>query len=237
MAIGISIGYNGGTDLWDVARQPIFSAYGEAEPDTFHLHREIQARVTLNAHGTYFVSPYFGLTGEVTYLGLAMHDSCTLLNDDGDASLAQTCATLNNRAGTSSAFALQVGGVARLAPSGAIQPYVQALGGLASTPTSTVALSAVDIDLNGPGTLTIYRDFHWSSVRPTWTLAAGVATAPSQGLQVRLEIRDTWLAQSLVTGANPTQNIEPPMRSVIKGFPSFLIGFDLVLRKQRGRRY
>jgi hypothetical protein len=206
-------------------------------PDTFQLHRGIQAGITVSAHGTYFVSPHFGLTGELTYLGLATQDACTLLNNDGDASLAQSCATLNNQAGTSSVYALQLGGVAWLSPGTTLQPYLKGLVGVASTPSSTVATSATDVDLNGSGTLTIYTDYHWSSVRPTWTLAAGLATAPSQGLQLRLEIRDTWLAQSIVTGANATQNIEPPMQSVIKGFPSILLGFDLVLRKQRGHRY
>ncbi len=237
MVIGISIGRIGGTGLWDVARQPILSQLEPQVPDTFQLHRGIQAGITVNAHGTYFVSPHFGLIGELTYLGLATQDACTLLHNDGDASLAQTCATLNTQAGTSSVYALQVGGVARLSPNGVIQPYLQGMAGFASTPVSTVAMSATDVDLNGPGALTIYTDSRWSSVRPTWTLAAGLATAPSQGLQVRLEIRDTWLSQSIVTGANPTQNAEPPMRSVIEGFPSILLGFDLVLRKQRGRRY
>jgi opacity protein-like surface antigen len=237
LVIGISIGRIGGSDLWDVARQPILSMLEPEVPDTFQLHRGIQAGITVSAHGTYFVSPHFGVTGELTYLGLATQDACTLLNNDGDASLAQTCETLNNQVGTSSVYALQVGGVAWLSPGTTIQPYLKGLIGIASTPTSTVATAATDIDLNGVGTLTIYRDSRWSSERPTWTLAAGLATAPSQGIQVRLEIRDTWLAQSIVMGANPTQNVEPPMRSVIKSFPSILLGFDIVLRKQRGRRY
>ena len=166
-----------------------------------------------------------------------MNDGCALIEDDGDASLAQTCATLNSQSDASSAYALQVGGVARLSPGATLQPYLQGLVGIASTPSSSVATSASDVDLNGAGTLTIYTDSHWTGERPTWTLAAGIATAPSQGLQVRFEIRDTWLSQSIVTGANATQNIEPPTRSVIKGFPSILLGFDLVLRTQRGRRY
>lgn len=237
VVIGISIGRIGGSDLWDVARQPILSVLEPGVPDTFRLHREVRPGLTIGVHGTLFVSPHFGLTGEFTYLGLGTGDACTLLNDDGDASLVGVCNALANQSGHGAAFALQVGGVARLSSGSAVQPYLKGLVGVASTPSSTVELIAPDADLYGSGTLVVYRDFHWNNQRPTWTVAAGLATAPSQGLQLRLELRDTWLAQSVVTGSTVTQNVEPPNRTVLKAFPSILLGFDIVLKRQRGRRY
>jgi hypothetical protein len=119
-----------------------------------------------------------------------------------------------------------------------VQPYLAALAGFASTPSSTIETIATYVARDGrEASMAVYHDFHWSGQRPTWTLGGGVVTAPSQGLQVRLEVRETWLRQSAVTASNPVPNLEPPSRSVLKGFPSILLGVEFVFRRERGRRY
>ena len=85
--------------------------------------------------------------------------------------------------------------------------------------------------------IAIYQDASWKQVRPDVTIGAGVTSAPSHGLQFHVEVRETFLSLPLVTGPTTTQNQQPPSRSAWKGIPSVLAGFDLALKKQRGRRY
>src|ERR1041384_5469546 len=85
--------------------------------------------------------------------------------------------------------------------------------------------------------ITIYHDPSWKPIRPSWAVAFGFATAPSSGYQLRAEIRETWLALGQVTGSTIGQGFAPPSRSVIKGFRSIMVSFDVVLEKRRGRRY
>ena len=86
-------------------------------------------------------------------------------------------------------------------------------------------------------TVDIYKDDHAREIRPSWIVGAGFATAPSSGYQLRIEVRETWLTQTVITAATPNQGFVPPTRSVIKAFPSVLVAFDVVLEKRRGRRY
>jgi hypothetical protein len=86
-------------------------------------------------------------------------------------------------------------------------------------------------------TLEIYHDDKTREIRPTWTLGAGFSTAPSSGYQIRFEVRETWMTQTVVTGATSGQGFVPPTKTVLKAFPSAMIGFDVVLAKRRGRRY
>ncbi|MES1259225.1 MAG: hypothetical protein ABUL71_01425 [Gemmatimonadota bacterium] len=41
----------------------------------------------------------------------------------------------------------------------------------------------------------------------------------------------------VVTGPTSGQGYVPPSKTAMKGFTSVLVGFDVVLAKQRGRRY
>ena len=45
------------------------------------------------------------------------------------------------------------------------------------------------------------------------------------------------IAQSIVTGPTISQNLQPATKSPFRGYPSVLIGFDLVLKRERAKRY
>jgi hypothetical protein len=103
---------------------------------------------------------------------------------------------------------------------------------------STIAMASTygaiaDTSLN----LIIYQDYGWKTVRPVGTLAVGFTTAPASGLQFHGELRESFLAQSIVTGPTYSQNLQPATRSPFKGYPSALIGLDLVLKRERAKRY
>lgn len=237
LTLGIGGGYIGSTSLWDVPRQPVYLP-SSPDPDLFHLRRELKSDITISGHATYYGSPHLGVTGEFTYLGLGSSDACEVVQDNGNLELASVCSALKGTLGSASTAVVQAGLVYRPMSRSAFQPYAKLMGGLAFTPSSTIAMRSVygaiaDTDL----IVTIYKDDHWKSIRTSWTAALGISTAPSQGYQLRVEARETWLPLGVVTGPTSGQGFVPPSKTVIKGVPSIIVAFDIVLAKQRGRRY
>jgi hypothetical protein len=262
LTIGVAIGLRTTASLWDIPNQPVLSAStslgGPIYPsDLFHLNRQVRGGITFAASATQFTSPHVGLTIEFVYLGLRFHDTCILAHDGGDPDLASACryvgsdqkfgAGINSADGyhdatninqSGSTTVVQGGLVVRPFKPAALQPFFKVLVGFAATPMSTIAMASTygaiaDTSLN----LIIYQDYGWKTVRPVGTLGVGFATAPASGLQFHAELRETFLTQSIVNGPTATQNIQPPSRSPFKGYPSVLIGLDLVLKRVRAKRY
>lgn len=236
LTLGIAAGFIGSKLLWDIPEQPVFSALNE--PDLFHLRREMRSDITVTGHVTYYSGPHLGITGEFTYLGLGTSDACDIVHDNGSLQLRAVCDALKGTLGTASTTVVNAGVVYRPLARSFLQPYFKGVVGVAFAPTSTVALRSYygqtgDTVL----VLTIYKDDSWKPIRPSWTLGFGVSTAPSSGYQLHVEVRETWLTLGEVTSPTTGQGFLPEHRSVLKGFPSILVGFDIVLAKQRGRRY
>lgn len=237
LTMGISIGGIGSKPLWTVGNQPIASTY--SEPDTFRLTREARSDITISGHVTYYGRPHIGITGEFTYLGLGSHDGCEIIKDNGDPALQAACNSLKGLQGSAATTTIQTGLVVRPFTRLAVQPYLKGMAGLAFTPTSSVDMQAEFAQLSDTAIqfLTIYHDVNWKPIRPSWAVALGFASAPSSGYQLRAEIRESWLALTEITGPSAGQGLPFPTRSVIKGFRSIMVGFDVVLEKRRGRRY
>jgi len=236
LILGIAVGYVGAVSLWDIPNQPIFPAFGP--PDLFHLRREMHSDVSVSGHATYFSGPHLGVTGEFTYLGLGTTDGCELAQDNGNLELAAMCDGLKGKIGTASTTVVNGGVVYRPFSRTGLQPYFKGMVGLAFTPSSTIAMRSeygaiADTSL----ILTVYQDAGWKSIRPSGTLAFGISTAPSSGYQIHAEVRETWMGLGVVTGPTSGQGFVPPSKTSLKGFTSVLVGFDVVLAKQRGRRY
>ena len=236
LTLGIAAGYLGSLILWDVPNQPIASSFDG--PSVFHLRRETYSDISISGHATFYRGPHFGFTGEFTYVGLGNTDSCDLVQDGGDAELAAACDALKGARGSASTTLVQGGVVFRPLARSFLQPYFKGIVGLAFTPSSTIMTRSTYGSIGDTALiLTIYKDDSWKAVRPTWTAAFGISTAPSSGFQLHLEVRESWLPLGVVTGPTSGQGFVPPHKSVIKGFPSILVGFDVVLEKRRGRRY
>ena len=235
LTLGIAAGYIGSLILWDVPNQPIASSNS---PSIFHLRRETHSDISISGQATFYRGPHFGFTGEFTYVGLGNTDSCTLVQDGGDVELVAACNALQGAQGSASTTLVQGGVVFRPLARSFLQPYFKGIVGLAFTPSSTIMTRSTYGSIGDTALiLTIYKDDNWKAVRPAWTVAFGISTAPSSGYQLHLEVRESWLPLGVVTGPTTGQGFVPPHKSVIKGFPSILVGFDIVLEKQRGRRY
>jgi opacity protein-like surface antigen len=236
LTLGIAAGFIGSHLLWDIPNQPVASSFDS--PDIFHLRREVRSDISISGHATFYRGPHLGFTGEFTYAGLGTSDGCQVVQDGGDPELAAACDALKENLGSASVTLIQGGLVYRPLARAGLQPYFKGLVGLAFTPISTIETrsfygSIADTSL----ILTIYTDDSWKELRPTWTAALGVSTAPSSGYQLHVEVRQSWLPLGVVTGPTSGQGFVPPHKTAIKGFTSVLVGFDIVLEKRRGRRY
>jgi hypothetical protein len=143
---------------------------------------------------------------------------------------------------------VQGGVIWRAVTRGAVQPYLRTaagvgiLGGSFVETRGTVALSGV-IDSTGPPLLS--RVFLDEKARTefTWeaTFAAGTTLEMAPGYQVRFELRDVIFSAPVVTGpANPLDMVSPTVAPVSRRtvhLPTLSVGFDIVLERQRRRRY
>lgn len=250
--IGVSFGVLPGGSLWEVPNQPITAIStppnptSHYPPDVVDLRRDLQPRrPVLSVHGTRFVNSHLGYTAEFDYLAFQTTDACTVVQHGGDPALGAVCDSIPvTSQGPRATTVLQAGLILRPLSGSVLQPYVEGLAGFASTASSTATLTSTVGHAAGAGgsaplIVNIYQDPRGNTLRPTWTLAAGLATAATQGLQVHVELRDSWIAQSIVTGATQGQGHGEvtPIQSTFRGFMSVLFGFDVVLAKQRGKRY
>jgi hypothetical protein len=236
LTLGMAAGYIGSHVLWTVPNQPILSSFDP--PSIFRITRSTHSDITIGASGVYYPSPHVGYIGEFTYVGLGNSDGCQIAEDGGDALLRAVCDALNGRTGSASIVTVNGGVMLRPFSRSFVQPYLKVVGGLAFTPSSTIAVQSVygyiaDTAL----VVTVYDDQSWKPIRPTATLGFGISTAPSSGYQLHVEARETWLGLGEVTGPTSRQGFIPDHRTVYKGYFSFLVGFDIVLAKRRGRRY
>jgi hypothetical protein len=236
LIIGISAGRIGAVGLYDIPSQPIESPTNG--PSAFHLNREFRANITMSGHLTYFRGPHLGVSLEFTYLGLGTRDRCTVTQDGGDVELLRACAALDGKIRSPATSEIQGGFMLRPLSQSPLQPYVKAQGGLAFTPNSTTYTVSEYPGINGePLLTTVFPDDTTPSIRPSWTAAFGISTAPHTGYQFRVEVRESWMRLNEITGPTSYQGLAPPIKAVIKGFPSIVFGFDVVLAKRRGRRY
>jgi len=249
ISVGISGGVRAGAFLWDIPDQTILATganpLDHPPSSVFHLHRDVAVGQTFTAFANFYSGPRWGFTFEFAYLGLTLDDTCELAVDGGDAVLKAACAGLHGGARYAdgfqghggSAISFNVGAAYRTSVGKGMQPYFKGLVGLATLPTSTVAMSSTYGDIGSPVNLTIYPAFGSNAVRLSGTAVAGISSAPVHGFGIHLEVRETFITQEVVTAATASQNLVPPSTAVWKGFPSILFGFDLVLKREHGKRY
>jgi hypothetical protein len=245
--IGISVGILSDGNLWDIPNQTISTLSTSPDPnhpytpDIDHIRRDMDAhRPTLSLHVTHFVNDHIGYTGEFNYLGFKTTDACTIVQRGTDPILNRVCDSIPaSSQGDRTTTVFQAGLIVRPVASSVLLPYFEGMVGVASTPTSSATLtSTYGHDVSGDAlNVNIYQDSRWGTVQPTWTLAAGLATMAASGLLVHVEARDSWIAQSIVTGGTTGQAVPTPVQTTFKGWLSVMVGFDIVLAKSRGKRY
>lgn len=234
LVVGVGAGYIGGSSLWSVSNQPLPTNSGQV--DELTLVRDLRGNITFTGQLTYFPNPNFGWTGEVTYIGLGTSDGCRMAVDNGDTFNRAACSAIAGRERAASAVAGMGGVVYRFSSRGDVQPYLRGTAGFAIVPRSTTAMTAFfgQDDTNG---LIIYLEDDSKAIKPMGALSAGITTAPSNGYQLRFEARATAVQLVTVSGPSEIGMPFPPTESKWVFLPSFVVAFDIVLEKRRGRRY
>ncbi len=235
LTVGAALGYIRGSELWSVNNQPIIDL--DQTTDLLNLHRRLASNLSLSAQMAYYKSAHFGYTAEFTYIGLGTEDTCDLAAGSGGIPGGPACAALKGMARPASAVSLMGGMVWRPASRTAYQPYLRGLLGASVVPRSTLEVAAI-FGAMEENRLEIYApETNSRMIRPSATAGLGIATAPSAGYQLSVEVRESWIVIPVVTGTTIYQGLNPPSANRVKNFPSFLVGLNIVLERRRGRRY
>jgi hypothetical protein len=233
LVVGILGGWIGGSELWSTT-QPVFANGNRT--DQFRLVRDMRANITMAGQLTYFPRPGFGVTGEITYIGLGSRDGCRLVVDNGDTFNRAACAAIDGRNRAASAVTASAGVLLRASTRGDVQPYLRANAGIALVPRSTTTMVAF-FGEDDALALVIYEEDESRAAKPLGAVSFGLATAPRAGYQLRMEARLTAVQLQVVTGPAPSGSPTPPRASQWSFLPSVSVGLDVVLEKRRGRRY
>ena len=234
LIFGVAGTFTTSTSLWAVPNQPLRFPGAAFPADTLDLTRVIDGGLGLMFYGMYFPKKSFGLSGEVFFLGTNYEDECRLASATGDPGTIATCLDIDSNSRSTATVMATVGGVFRLSPRGTISPYLRAAGGIAIINRSSVAMDGQ----TAIGGVVIYSDEDAHSVSPAAVLGLGfTARSKRGGYQLRFEIRDNIIGYDAVTGASFRAGVRPPTEVRYRHLFTFLIGFDVVLEKSRGRRY
>ncbi len=234
LVVGVGVGYIGGASLWSVPSQPVFA--NNNRTDEFFVARDLRSNLTFTGQMTYFPNPNFGWTGEITYIGLGSRDGCRLVVDNGDFFNRAACEAINGRDRAASGMAAMGGALWRASSRGDLQPYFRGTVGLALVPRSTTAMTAY-FGQDDNTALPLYIEQNGKAAKPIGALSVGMSTAPHSGYQFRFEARATAVQLATVTGPAPTGSLVPQTASKWVILPSFVVAWDIVLEKRRGRRY
>ena len=184
-------------------------------------------------YGMYYPKKSFGLTGEVFFVGNGYKDGCEqvfVVNSDN----ATACGSIDGETRSTSTVLITAGGILRFKPRGTISPYLRGAFGVAIINRSSISMQG---NSQG-GVIVIYPGDNSRSLSPAVVLGGGfTAKSKGGGYQVRLEIRDNIIGYSTAIGPSSKFGVDPPIGTEYKHLISFLIGFDVVLEKSRGRRY
>lgn len=229
----VSGAYIQGSGLWTVPRQTLLEF---APADTLFLTRSIKPSLGFGFSGTYFPGPNLGLTADAFLIGLGYDDSCRLVAPETSTRNAEVCRSINSQDKSAAAVVLSAGGLARIASREFISPFFRASAGLLFANQSSVITSGTSASNQG-ALLVIYDDEKRSSVHAAFGLGVGVTLAVGKGYHLRAEVRDNIVGIDRVTGPTPGARLVPPHETNFKQLFSVLLGVDIILERQRGRRY
>jgi len=133
LMITINAGLTSGGDLWELPPQPQF-VIGNSALDTLHLGRVLRPGLVAGLGATYFFKPNFGLSGEVTYFGIAGEQRCrgpaVYQTDTLNANInQQACETANGTHVNTSVVGFLLGVTWRGSATARVQPLLRGMIG------------------------------------------------------------------------------------------------------------
>ncbi|MEO8636027.1 MAG: hypothetical protein ABI587_12185 [Gemmatimonadales bacterium] len=226
---------SGGGRLWRVGKQPF--AVNTTNIDTLSINRSFRRTINVSFSGTYFPTDHLGFVGEAQMLGLGTEDGCDIQYTEGDTQTAALCKSIGRAERSATSVAVSAGAVYRIASHQVVHPYIRVGGGVVVTEESFVRMHG-DVGGSGdPVDQVLFADDNNSTVQPFALFGGGVVAVIGKGMQFRFEVRDNWVRVPTVTGPTIQQGLIPPTGVESKHILSFMIGFDIVLERKRGRRY
>ena len=226
---------SGGGQLWQVGHQPFIP--DPASIDTLAVGRSFRRTINVSFSGTYFPGNHLGFIGEAQLLGLGTADECAVRFTLGASNTADLCRSIDRAERNATSVAISGGAVYRIGSHQAVHPYLRVGGGVVVSQQSFLRMHGEIPAAGGPSDLTLFKDDQNTTVKPFALFGGGVVAVATKGIQFRFEVRDNWVQVPAITGPTSRQGLVPPSRLVSKHLLSFMIGFDIVLERNRGRRY
>jgi hypothetical protein len=202
--------------------------------DNYVLSRNIKRTFGAGFSGMYFPGENVGFTADAFLLGLGYDDSCRLTPPVESSLNQQICSDIDQQDKSAAAVTMSVGAVFRVLSRETISPFARISAGLLFSNQSSVLTQGVR---NDNVLLTIYEDSKRTRVSPSLALGIGATTPLGRAYHLRWEVRDNIVGIERVTGPTAAPRFEPPHERVYKHLFSILIGIDVVLERNRGRRY
>ena len=231
----VSGAFVGSTGLWTVPQQPLTDQF---PGDTFFLSRSIKRAFGAGFAGTYYPAAHLGLSAEAFLIGLGYDDTCRLLSAGLNPRNAQVCQSIDTRDKSAASVAFSVGGIFRVASREFISPFVSAGAGFLFNNVSSVLMSgAVNASAREQGEFFIYDDDDRTRIRPAFRIGVGSTVALGKAYHLRVEVRDNIVGIERVTGVKSDLQQIPPHENTYKQLWSVHFGVDVILERQRGRRY
>ncbi|MGH7525927.1 MAG: hypothetical protein ACREMX_04420 [Gemmatimonadales bacterium] len=224
----VSGAYIEGKGLWSVPQQPL-------EPsDIVSLNRSIKRTLSAGFSGTYYPGQNVGITADALLLGLGFEDGCQAVSVTNPNN-AQVCSEIDGQSRSAAAVVVSAGGVFRVYSREFISPFARVSAGLLF---SNLSSTRTDGTFGTNRTLlVIYEDDKQTRVRPAFGIGVGASVALSKAYHLRWEVRDNIVGVDRVTGPTSATFTIPPREVAYKHLFSILIGLDVILERQRGRRY
>ena len=221
--------------LWSVASQPVQDNVGTALiVDNFALSRGIMPAFGAALSGIYFPGEHLGITGDAFLIGLGYEDNCRITGPALSAQNAQVCADIDQRERRAAAVTVSGGGVFRLYSREPISPFARVTAGLLFSSQSSILTEGFSEE---GVLLTVYDDETNTRVSPSFAIGVGATMQLGRAYGLRWEVRDNIVGVERVSGPTPGPRVVPPHDRTFKHLFSVLIGLDVLLERQRGRRY
>jgi hypothetical protein len=227
----VSGAYIQGRGLWSVPSQPV---QDPPFSDNLALTRSIKANFGAGFSGAYFAGENVGLTADFVLLGLGYDDSCRVLGTAQSTRNVQVCDDIDEQEKSAAAVTVSGGAIFRMFSREFISPFARVNLGLLFSNQSSVLTQGVS---NEGVLLTVFEDEKRTRVSPALALGLGATMPLSRTYHLRWEVRDNIVGIETVTGPTAAPRFEPPHERRYKHMFSVLIGIDVVLERNRGRRY
>ena len=220
-----------GRGLWSVASQPVQDA---PDVDIFTLSRSVQTTLGAAFSGTYYPGDNLGLGVDFVLLGLGYDDACRLAGPLRSASNAQVCDNIDQQEKSAAAVTVSAGATYRFFSRELISPFARVNAGLLFSNQSSLLTQGFD---NDGVLLVVYDDEKRGRVTPSFSVGVGATTPIGRAYHLRWEVRDNIVGIESVAGPAPGARTVPPHERRYKHLFSILIGIDVLLERDRGRRY